>query len=174
MKIVFKVDWQGYSNELQKDISDSYSNTFEIPLSEKIITISKPAGVNDAGYIYSKKALSIIYLSIIFVTGILLLLVMIGLIITIIKMNKAKSKYEQKIKRILREFDRAITEAKGRFKVERGEKTIEVREFMELMDVHDNLHEPIIYYKTSVNKSTFVVRNGKDIYYTVIKRDECE
>ena len=107
-------------------------------------------------------------------TGICLVLVIICLIRTMIKINKSKSKYEQKIKKILREFDRAITEAKGKFKIERGEKAIEVSEFMELMDVHDNLHEPIIYYKTNVNKCTFVVRNGKDIYYTIIKRDEYE
>ena len=39
--------------------------------------------------------------------------------------------------------------------------------------MHDNLNEPIIYYKSNNNmKSTFVVRNGNDIYLTVIKRNE--
>ena len=51
---------------------------------------------------------------------------------------------------------------------------IEVSEFMELMDVHDNLNEPIIYYKHSNNKCIFVVRNGTDIYYSMIKRDDYE
>lgn len=174
LKIVFKVNWNGYSETLNKEISDSYTNTFEIPVSAKIITISKPSKIDESGYIYSKKSVSILYVGIIIITAILLLVALIGLILAIIKINQSKSKYDQKIKKILREFDRAITEAKGRFKIERGEKAIEVREFMELMDVHDNLHEPIIYYKTSVNKCTFVVRNGKDIYYTIIKRDECE
>ncbi len=174
LKVVFKVNWQGYSKELEKEISDSYTSTFEIPLSEKIISISKPSNHNETGYIYSKQSLGIVYVGLMILTGICLILVITYLIITMIKINKSKSKYEQKIKKILREFDRAITEAKGKFKIERGEKAIEVSEFMELMDVHDNLHEPIIYYKTSVNKCTFVVRNGKDIYYTIIKRDEYE
>lgn len=174
LKIVFKVNWQGYSEILGKDVSDSYTNTFEIPISEKIITISKPAKFSESGFIYSKKSLSILYIGIIIITVIVLLITIMKFVLALIKVNESKSKYEQKIKKLLREFDRAITEAKGRFKLERGEKAIEVSEFMELMDVHDNLHEPIIYYKTSVNKCTFVVRHGKDIYYTIIKREDYE
>ena len=96
----------------------------------------------------------------------------IGFINLIIQTNKKKSKYEQKINKILREFDRAITEAKGPFMKKEGEHYIEVNDFMELMDVHDNVNEPIIYYRNNNNRSTFVVRNGSDIYYSVIKRDE--
>ncbi len=174
LKIVFNVNWSGYSKELEKEISDSYSSTFEIPLSEKIITITKPEKITSSGYLYSNKSIGILYILLVIITGICLVLLIVNLVILMTRISKSKSKYEQKIKKILREFDRAITEAKGKFKAERGEKTIEVSDFMELMDVHDNLHEPIIYYKTNVNKCTFVVRNGKDIYYTVIKREDYE
>ena len=174
LKVVFKVNWQGYSNELKKEISDNYSSTFEVPLSEKIITISKPNGLNESGYIYGKKSLGVIYIGLVALTIMCLIFIVVCLIRLMLRIKSSKSKYDQRIKKILREFDRAITEAKGRFKIEKGENAIEVREFMELMDVHDNLHVPIIFYKTSVNKCTFVVRNGKDIYYTIIKREEFE
>ncbi len=174
LKITFKVDWVGYSNVLGKEIGDTYTNTFEIPVSNKIITINTPNAFKDSGTLYVNQSFGTNFYLLIGSTLLLLLLVLIGTINTIIKINKNKSRYEQKIKKILREFDRAITEAKGKFVKDKKEHYIEVKEFMELMDVHDNLNEPIIYYRNSNNKSIFVVRNGNDVYYSLIRRDDFE
>jgi len=173
LKIKFMVNWKGYSNILDKELSDSYVKDFNIPISDKIITISKPNIDSSAGRLYANQSLGKWFLLIMGSFGLLLLMGLIGLINTIIKINKNKSKYEQKVNKILREFDRAITEAKGVFKRNPDENYIEVNDFMELLDVHDNLNEPIIYYKSSNNsRSTFVVRNDRDVYYAVIKRNE--
>ena len=173
LKVNFIVNWKGYSKTLGKKVSDSYTKEFSIPISNKVINISKPSKDSDTGRVYADQTLGNWFFIIIGSFGLLLLMCLIGLINTIIKINKNKSKYEQKVSKILREFDRAITEAKGPFKRNSEDNYIEVNDFMELIDVHDNLNEPIIYYKSSNNtRSTFVVRNGSDIYLAVIKRDE--
>ena len=173
LKVSFVVNWKGYSTTLEKELTENYVKEFYIPISEKIITISKPARDTDAGKLYADQAVGKWFTILMASFGLLLLVFIVGLINTIIKGNKNKSKYEQRISKILREFDRAITEAKGDFKRMPDEHYIEVNDFMELLDAHDNLNEPIIYYKNHKNtRSTFVVRNGTDIYYAVIKRDE--
>jgi len=175
LKIKFVVNWKGYSDTLDKEVSDNYVKDFNIPISDKVITISKPTSDAYAGTLYANQTLGNWFLIIMLSFGLLLVMGLIGLINTLIKINNNRSKYEQKVNKILREFDRAITEAKGTFKKDNKEHYIEVNDFMELLDVHDNLNEPIIYYKSSNNtRSTFVVRNGTDVYYAVIKRDEYE
>ena len=173
LKVEFLVNWTGHSNVLNKEIGDQYTNSFEIPISNKIISINKPKGVSEKNkQLYANQTFGKNFYLLIGSTSVLILITMLGIINTLIKINSGKSKYEQKIKKILREFDRAITEAKGIFIRKDGEHYIEVKEFMELMDVHDNLNEPIIYYKNSNNASIFVVRNGTDIYYTIIRRSD--
>ena len=173
LKVDFIVNWEGYSNVLEKKVSDSYTKELSIPVSNKVINIVKPVKDSDVGRVYADQTLGSWFFIIIGSFGLLLLICIIGLVNTIIKINKNKSKYEQKVNKILREFDRAITEAKGPFRRNNTDNYIEVKDFMELLDVHDNLNEPIIYYKNSNNTtSTFVVRNGNDIYLSVIKRDE--
>ena len=173
LNVTFKAEWKGFSKTLNKEISDKYSQNFKIPISEKVITLAKPTPKYDKGMLYANQQLSSGILIMMASTGLILLIVIIGLVNLIIKINRGKSKYEQRISKILREFDRAITEAKSRFVRNENENYIEVNDFMELLDVHDNLNEPIIYYKNSSNtKSIFVVRNGTDIYYSIIKREE--
>ena len=174
LKVTFKVNWTAPSKVLNKQIGDSFSSTFEIPVSEKIINIVKPNNIKDSGSIYANQAFGSNFYVLIGSTLLIMFIGIMGIINTLVIMNKNKSKYEQKIKKILREFDRAITEAKGKFVKKPDEHYIEVKEFMELMDVHDNINEPIIYYRHSSNKSIFVVRNGQDIYYSIIRRDDYE
>ena len=45
---------------------------------------------------------------------------------------------------------------------------------MELLDVHDNINAPIIYYNESKDKSIFAIRNNNDVYYYVVKRKDIE
>lgn len=175
LKVTFKVNWTAPSTLLNKQIGDSFSSTFEIPVSEKIINIKKPTNTIEKNkVIYANQAFGSNFYVLTGSTLLIMFLSFMGIINTIMILNKNKSKYEHKVKKILREFDRAITEAKGKFVKQPGEHYIEVKEFMELMDVHDNLNEPIIYYRHSCNKSIFVVRNGTDIYYWIIRRDDYE
>ena len=76
------------------------------------------------------------------------------------------------VEKILREYDRAITESKSKLRLDRNANTIEVKDFQELLDVHDNFNIPIIYYKLSSYACVFVVKYNDDIYFNVMKSDD--
>ena len=79
-----------------------------------------------------------------------------------------------KINKLLREFDRVISEANGKFVKKTGENYIEIKDFMELMDVHDNVNGPIIHYQNSKDVNVFVIKNGTETYYTTLNRKDFE
>ena len=172
LKVSINVDWKGKTKNLKKSLNDKCTTEFVIPISKKTIDIKIPSSINEKGTITSNKKLPVWYFLIIIVTLMLLVVNIIFLVNSISNLNKSKSRYEQKVNKILREFDRAITEAKGKFTKVKGENYIEVKSFMELLDVHDNVNEPIIYYKNTDNLSVFVIKNGKDNYYSQIKRSD--
>lgn len=174
LKVTMNVSWTGYSNKLEKEISDSYSADFIIPMASKTINIVNPHNLNETGTINSHEKLDTLYFVLLLSTLLLLLVILVPFTLYAIRLKKKQSKYELKINKILREFDRAITEAKGSFKKNSDLNYIEVNDFMELLDAHDNLGEPIIYYKNNDDSSTFVVRNKNDIYYSTINRKDYE
>ena len=171
LKISFNVRWSGYSKTLEKEISDNHTSTLEIPISNKTVNIRKPASVNEDGDINKDSKLPTKYMIMIISPALLLASSLLMVLLLCIDSAAHKDQYEMKIKKILREFDRAITEARGSFKKSSKDNNIEVNDFLELMDVHDNLNIPIIFYRDNANKSTFVVRNEKTVYYCIIKRD---
>lgn len=175
LKIYIDVKWEGYSKKLGKNISDKEKVTFIIPVSQKTISINPPTFEsdtnNESGILTTRSGLPWWYIIIILLTLFIFLISVINLFMNIFS-GKSKSKYEQKVNKILREFDRAITEAKGTFTMTDDENYIEVKSFMELLDVHDNVNEPIIYYKNSEDLSVFVIKNIHDIYYTIIRRSD--
>ena len=171
LTIVISVNWNGKSKVLKQKLSDSCVTKFSIPISQKTIEITPPESIDETKVIKKKVKLPIWYLAIIIVTLVFFLINLINLFMGIIN-RKNKSKYEQKINKILREFDRAITEANGVFTKDEDINYIEVKDFMELLDVHDNVNEPIIYYQNNNDLSVFVVKTGHDIYYTLIRRSD--
>lgn len=172
LNIVFKVNWTGFSKVLNKEVSDSYTNTISIPISDKTINITKPVDTEEKDFLTSNQPLNNGLLIIIVSTILMLLTIIVCFVLFIVRIMKRRSKYDIKVRKILREFDRAITEARGIFTKDDSKKYIEVSEFMELMDAHDNLNEPIIYYKNNNDKCIFTVRNGDDIYYYALIRSE--
>ena len=80
----------------------------------------------------------------------------------IIKLPR-KSKYEKKLKKILREYDRLIVETTTLF--DENSNIIKINDFNELLDVRDNLKLPIMYFNVSKGKkSYFYIKNNDDIY----------
>ncbi len=171
LEININVNWTGHSKTLNKDILDSETTKFVIPISKKTINITLPEKISEKNNITNKEKLPLWYVCVMLATILVFIIIMINLLLTTIK-GKNKSKYEQKVNKILREFDRAITEAKGAFTMNDDENYIEVKSFLELLDVHDNVNEPIIYYKNSEDLSIFVIKNVHDIYYTAIRRND--
>lgn len=172
LTILVKVKWDGKTKKLNKKLKDNTVIDFIIPISQKTIDIKSPKNIDETGVIKSKAKIPLWYILIICSTILLFAIEFIYMLIYIISLSNKKSKYEQKVNKILREFDRVITEANGEFVKDPDENYIEVKDFMELLDVHDNINEPIIYYKNNENLSVFVIKNGHDTYYSAIKRSD--
>ena len=174
LKIVVKVNWKGNSKILKDTIFDECITEFDIPISGKTIDIKSPSNISEKGVIKSKQKFGKGYIVLLISTLSLFAAGVVYLLAYVSTMGKEKSKYDKKISRLLREFDRVITEAKGEFVMIEGENYIEVKDFMELLDVHDNINEPIIHYANNDDLNVFVIKNGNDTYYTLLYRSDFE
>ena len=174
LKIIINIEWKGKSKKLNKDLFDTTTTEFNIPISNKTIDIKNPNNINETGKIKGNKKFSIIYVLLLAITLLLFTAVIIYFLSFLVKINKSKSKYDLKINKLLREFDRVISEANGKFVKKTGENYIEIKNFMELMDVHDNVNGPIIHYQNSKDVNVFVIKNGTETYYTTLNRKDFE
>lgn len=172
--IKFNTKLDATNKKIDKNIKSNYTSSLSIPISQKTINIDlTKKSADNKKVISSKKKLGMGIIIVIISTAIVFIISIVCYINYIIKTAKKKSKYEQKVSKILREFDRAITEAKGELILDDDATKIEVKDFEELLDVHDNLNIPIIYYKISDSESVFLVRNNnKDVYYNVIRSED--
>ena len=173
--IKFNTSFEGTSLLLDEPIRSSKTSTLTVPISQKTINIDiKSTRAHDEGYISANKKISIGTIILICITIFLLIVVTVAYIYYVFTSAKKRTKYEQELSRILREFDRAITEARGKPRIDKSNNTIEVKDFMELLDVHDNFNIPILYYKINRYMCVFMVRNNNDIYYNVMRSEDYE
>ena len=171
--VKFNTSFEGTSDLIDKKVVSSQTSTLTIPVSQKTISVDiKKDSKPKEECVNAESKISTATIILIVSTIILLLIFAISYIIYVIKTEKKKTKYEQAVDKILREFDRAIAEAKGKLRLDKSDNTIEVKDFMELLDIHDNLNIPIIYYKFGKHCCVFIVRNNSDVYYSVMKSDD--
>ena len=155
------------------ELSNENKTVLTIPLSEQEINISLDnKNVNDEKQIVKEKEVRInkpIYL---IISGILLLFVLIEIIRLIKKLlllNKKSNKYDKYIKKILRGYDRVIVNVKTPPNLD-DYNVIKVESFEELIDVRDNIKEPIKYIVIQEHqKSEFFITNHIDLYLYVVK-----
>ena len=82
--------------------------------------------------------------------------------------------YDAYIKKILREYDRLIAESKTIISFDNKE-IIKVNSFNELLDIHDNLTLPILYYNvTSHVKCYFYITHQNIVYLYTVKASDLE
>ena len=171
--VKFNTNFEGKSDLLDTPIKSSKSSTLTIPVSQKTINVDIRKNTNaKEEYVKPKVKINRSVIILIVSTIVVLVLFVIKYFVYVLKTMKKKSKYDQAVNKILREFDRAITEARGKLKLDRSLNTIEVKDFMELLDVHDNFNIPIVYYKLSNYMCVFLVKNNNDVYYVVMRSDD--
>ena len=172
--INFNTYFKGKSDILEEDIVSNKTSSFTIPVSQRTINVDlqkNNSSVNKT--LTDTKSINKPILCLIGGTILFLLVAVVNFILYMIRTARKKSAYEQKVNKILREFDRAITEARGKVKLDkRKDNLIEVKDFMELLDVHDNLNIPIIYYRLNSTASLFMIRDDKQVYYNIIRSDD--
>ncbi len=129
-----------------------------IPLSERSVDISMDyKNINETSNIIKKQSMTIkdylpLVLSVIFIF--LSLVMMIKGMRNINLLHKKKSEYDKEIAKILKEYDRLIAESTSLISFE-GKEIIDIGKFSELLDIHDNLQKPIMYYEVEEHKLSY-------------------
>lgn len=167
----------GTSEISQEGFNESKDFVIIIPLSEQIIDISLDSQKYEtSGTIkgIENKTIKVktVYYSSIVTTAISVVLVINALAIAIIS-NKKKGKYNKVVEKYLKEYDRAIVITdKSELIEEDYEQVIGISSMQEMLDLHDNLELPILYYETSKNEESYFVIIKENILYkfTVSKK----
>ena len=173
LTVKFNTNFVGKDEKTDSDIRSNKTSTLSFPVSQRTINLDiKKKSTNKEEIVVAKKKLTFATLFIIVATILLFIIFTIIYILYVIRTAKKKSKYTMAVEKILREYDRAITESKSKLRLDRNANTIEVKDFQELLDVHDNFNIPIVYYKLSSYACVFVVKYNDDIYFNVMKSDD--
>lgn len=152
-----------------------------IPLSEKSINIDMNyKDINNNSYIKEHNRIiidNIISLIVTFVFVVVSIIYAIKTIRLLEKLATKKNVYDVYVKKILNEYDRLIVETKTSPDLYNTNKNniIVIEKFTELLDVRDNLKQPIMYYVvTKHEKCHFYIINGEKLYLNTIKRVDLE
>jgi len=167
-------------NTLNSDFeinSDSYMNII-IPLSERSVDITLDyQEINSNSSIVKEKGISIaniIMLIIAIVLIVLSIVLMIKLMRKISLISSKKNAYDKYVNKILKEYDRLIAETSTLINF-KDKEIIKINKFSELLDIHDNLQLPIMYYLVIKHqKCYFYISHNDTIYLVTIKAVDLE
>lgn len=162
------------NNNLKDSKVNGNSSTMNvtIPLSERAVDISLDyQDINQTNKIIKKEILTLkdylpLFISIIIL--IVAVVLLINIIYNISLLFKKKSEYDKYIDKILKEYDRLIAESSSIISF-KNKEIINIAKFSELLDIHDNLQIPIMFYKEKKKSlSYFYIPHDNIIYlYTV-------
>lgn len=140
----------------------------KIPLSERSVNIELDyKDISNTSNIIKNKEFKIsniilLCISVLLILGALIYVIKIVLIIN--KISSKKSAYDKYISKILKEYDRLIAESTTMLSFENKE-IIKVGKFTELLDIHDNLQLPIMYYEVNEHELSYFYINHNDVVY---------
>lgn len=160
------------------DFNQDGMMTLNIPLSEKAVDINLDyQEINNTSEVIEKKnvlleSISLLLISLVLIVSSLVMLVKImrsfGMIFD------KKSAYDKYIGKILREYDRLVVESKTMVSLD-DKEIIKIEKFSELLDVHDNLGLPIMYYQVAKHqKCYFYVYYNNSVYLNTVKSIDFE
>ena len=149
-----------------------------IPLSERSVDIKLDyKEIDETSNIIKKETMTIkdylpLIISVVFI--IIALIMMVKAMRNINLLRKKKSAYDKYISKILKEYDRLIAESSSLLSFENKE-IIDINKFTELLDIHDNLQLPIMYYEEKEHElSYFYISHDNVIYLLKIDSNNIE
>ncbi len=166
-------------NKNDNEVMDSVSKmNIDIPLTQRAVNIALDyKEINDTGSIIVKSSVATkdilkIALTILFI---ILTPIMFIKVIKYLKLIiKRKSAYDKYVNRLLKEYDRLIAESTSLLSFEDKEK-IKIEKFTELLDIHDNLQVPIMYYSVKEHEECyFYISYNNVIYLHTVNAKELE
>ena len=146
-----------------------------IPLSEKSINIELDyKDISNTSSIIKDKKIEISNIILLILSAILILLSIVYALKIVRKINKTKPKksnYDKLVSKYLKEYDRLIAESSTLLSFE-GKEIITVNKFTELLDIHDNVQLPIMYYEVKKHELSYFYINHSNTVYLFEVGDE--
>ena len=139
-----------------------------IPLSQKSVDIKLDyKEIDETSNIIKKQTLTIkdyipLIVSILFI--ILSLIMMIKAMRNIKLLRKKRSAYDKYVAKILKEYDRLIAESGSLLSFD-DKEVIDINKFTELLDIHDNLQLPIMYYEEREHELSYFYISHQNVIY---------
>lgn len=171
--ITLNVNVQGTTPGINDPIIINSVTFITIPLTEKTINISATKKESQNTRTYQGKSTlkfnNIICLSLSFFCFFALIFTIIKIIKTIIKIITSRTAYQKELSKILREYDRTIVQIENNSSFDITDDIIKVSSFSELLDVHDNLHLPILFMEAiKGHKAFFLIKSETQTYCFVL------
>ena len=168
--LVTKVNSDGLELASQDKNSDM---SFVIPLSEKSVNIKMNyKDLKENSYVTKKSSVALTDKRLLAISCLCIAITIYSVIKWGIVLNnilKKKTRYQKFVNKILKEYDRLIVETSNLPEYS-DYKVININGFLELVDVHDNLNLPIMYYsKKGENKAYFYISNQNTIYLYIVE-----
>lgn len=159
-------------------LNEAKDTTVTIPLSQKAVDIQVPYSEINNSNILLQNGQSIIRNYFTFLLSLLFFIFAIYFLLMIIKkmmlIGPKRSAYDAYVNKLLKEYDRLIAETDSLPSFD-GKSIIKLRKFTELLDVHDNLQLPIIYYTiTKHHKCYFYISHKDSVYLYILKAVDLE
>ena len=159
------------------DVDKAYS--IKIPVTNKIFSINttEDSKLKNDIEVYSESKLNKAN-TLLIITTILLCALFVGVFLIFIKLisllSNKQSKYDKYVSGLLREYDSIVVETMV-YPKEEGLNKIKVNSFKEIIDAHDLVHKPIMYYNVvSHMKCMFYLLDDKDLYVYTVKEVDLE
>ncbi len=174
--IVLHVIGNANNSSFDEDISVNGEASIVIPLTEQTISVEIGGNnINNHGSI-SKKAsfdfINIVYIVILIIILLIDIFIIYKLVLIVDKHLKSITKYQKKLKKILREYDSIIATVENNVDTSKYQ-FVKVSSFDELLDVHDNVGSPILFRETVPGEcSHFIIINDNILYRYVLKNDD--
>ena len=169
--VSYVIDYASTNGELKQN----RVLNIEVPLSEQMINITKTSAINNSLLFVGKTTHGAVN-TILFYVSLAALFVTLALIVLLVvelKKKKAKeSKYEAYIKKLLKQYDAYITEAKDDAYTTK-KSVISIQSFKELLDVRNSVEKAIIFVKESENSSKFMIVD-EEVYVYRVTREEMD
>lgn len=166
VKIALYIDDDENSREVASITASLNSNSFNIIKSTAIDTEKELVIQNSSWNSYT--IMFAVMASLLIIIALILVLRVTRLVL---KVTNTRTKYQQKMMQILKEYDRIIVIARDGYETNKDREVVKLNSFDELLDIKDNLSKPIIFSKVSEVKCEFIVEDEDILYKYVLKDD---
>lgn len=165
----------GLKGQSEKTLQETYEMNLQMPLLVQMLRI-KADYVNSGGNtVYSKVDPNVkINIPMIAIWSVVLL----GAAVAFIKLGKSllvitrKSEYVLAINKIMKEYGDIIAETHNMPDLEKYD-IVNIKSFVDMVDIEEELHSPIIYYEIEENsKCVFLILNDKTAYRFLLRESD--